>query len=157
MALSQPIAVTRQDVSRYTDVGEESVTTIQLVSASITQTHPNVSLTNALKPLYHLIENLRHIAEETLKKCANPKDGLLCDESAAIYLYTEQWPVGKMSFYSMFNRVLREQNPTKFTPFQQYYNLFMAGMKKLPPAQDRLWRGENGDWGKQYAIGVCNV
>ena len=54
----------------------------------------------------------------------------------------------------MLNRTLRDENRAKLAPFHQYLNLFMSAFKKLPSIEDRVWRGESGDWGNQYQPGT---
>ena len=58
----------------------------------------------------------------SLKQCQHPQEDLTQDESAALYLYSLQWPEGfRNSFYSMFNRALRSENRMNFIAFEPYY------------------------------------
>ncbi|CAF4086827.1 unnamed protein product [Rotaria sp. Silwood1] len=144
----------RSDNQRFIDVGKEPDKILPPLP-SISQLHSSASsLHEAVKPIHHLVEDLPYRVAYSLERCKNPKDGLTPDESAAIFLYTQQWPPEKTSFYTMFNRTLRDENRAKLAPFHQYFNLFMSVFNKLPSIQDRVWRGETGDWGDQYKQGM---
>ena len=112
------------------------------------------SLYEVVKPICYLIEDLPDRITYLLEKCQNSQDELTTDESAAIFLYTQQWPIDEISFNTMFNRVLRDENRAKFVPFYQYFRLFMSALNKLPSISDRVWRYETGYWGDQYQSGI---
>jgi hypothetical protein len=143
----------RRDEQRFTDVGKEPDRLLPPLPP-IVQLHSSASLLHeATKPIQHLVEDLPNRVAYSLERCKNPKDGLTNDESAAIFLYTLQWPPGKTSFNTVFNRVLRDENRAKIVPFHQYLNLIMSAFNKLPLVQDRVWRGETGDLSNQYQLG----
>lgn len=144
----------RGDSQRFTDVSEESNNMLSPLPPIIHQHSRTSSLQEAIQPICLLVEDLPNRVAISLERSQNPKDGLTRDESAAIYLYTQQWPPGKISFYTMFNRALRDENRTKIAPFSQYLNLFMSAFKKLPSIEDRVWRGETRDYGNQYKRGT---
>ncbi|CAF4904147.1 unnamed protein product, partial [Rotaria socialis] len=50
----------------------------------------------------------------------------------------------------MFNWALRDEDRTKAVLYQDYCNLFMSALSKLPSRQDDVWRGVNGDLSEQY-------
>lgn len=142
---------------RFTDVSKESN---QLLSPlpPIAQVHFGTSsLYEAIKPIQHLVKDLPNRVSYALERCKNPIDGLTHDESAAIFLYTQQWPHGQISFYTMFNRTLRDENRTKLVPFHQYLNLIMSALYKLPSIQGHVWRGATGNYGSQYQPGRNNL
>ena len=149
-----PLNKNRGSNQRFTDVGQESGKILPTLPPVVHQQSSAISLQEAIKPICHLVEDLPNRAVISLQKCQNPKDGLTVDESAAIHLYTQQWPFDKISFYTMLNRALRDENRAKIIPFAQYLNLFMSAFKKLPSIEDRVWRGETGDWGSQYQQGT---
>ena len=139
---------------RFTDVSKEPDKILPPLPFT-TQLHSSASsLYEAVKPICHLVEVLLSQVAISLEKCKDPEDGLTPDESAAIYLYTQQWPDGKISFYTLFNRTLRDENRAKLVPFRQYFALFMSALNKLPSIQDRVWRGEIGDLSHQYQQGM---
>ena len=144
----------RGDYQRFIDVGKESNNTLLPPLTPIIHQHSSTSsLQEAIQPICHLVEDLPKRVAISLERCQNPKDGLTRDESAAIYLYTQQWPPDKSSFYATLNRALRDENRENIAPFSRYLNLFMSAFKKLPSIEDRVWRGETGDWGSQYQPG----
>jgi hypothetical protein len=93
----------------------------------------------------------------SLERCENPQDGLTHDESAAIFLYTQQCPHDQISFYTLLNRALRDENRTKLVPFYQYLNLLTSAFNKLPAIEGQIWRGATGDYGSQYQPGRNNL
>lgn len=126
MAESLPSDDRRED-QRFTDVSSEPDKLLPPLPSIIQlPTDGSSSLYEAVKPICHLVEDLPNRVAYSLGKCQNPKDVLTIDESAAIYLYTLQWPPGEISFYTMFNRSLRDENRVKLVPFHQYLNLFMS-------------------------------
>ncbi|CAF1434789.1 unnamed protein product, partial [Didymodactylos carnosus] len=146
----------RQDRKRYLDVNNEpdkALPPLLLVSSKQTV----LPLREAVKPIQHLVEDLPNKVSYSLEKCKNPKDDLTRDESAALYLYSLQWPEGKPSFYTMFNRSLRDEDRAKLVPYHDYLNLFMSAFKKLPSVQDRVWRGVNGDLSAKYRPDTTHV
>jgi hypothetical protein len=142
----------RSDEKRFVDVSTEPDKILPpLPHSSESESIP--TLLDAIKPSEHLVENLRKKAEEALSICKNPKDKLSRDQSAALYLYSMQWPKEKDSFYVMFNRALRNEDRTKLIPYHNYFKLFMSALNKLPSKEQQLWRGVVGDLTSQYLAG----
>jgi hypothetical protein len=142
----------RSDEKRFVDVSTEPDKILPpLPHSSESESIP--TLLDAIKPSEHLVENLRKKAEEALSICKNPKDKLSRDQSAALYLYSMQWPKGKHSFYDMFNRALRNEDRTKLIPYHNYFKLFMSALNKLPSKEQQLWRGVVGDLTSRYLPG----
>ncbi|CAF4761993.1 unnamed protein product, partial [Rotaria magnacalcarata] len=57
----------------------------------------------------------------------------------------------------MFNQALRNENRTMLLPYQNYLNLFISALNKLPSIQDRVWRGVSGDSSQQYHQGTIHI
>ncbi|CAM2726219.1 unnamed protein product [Rotaria socialis] len=146
----------RGDRARYLDVNKESDKVLPYIPVACA-TNSIASLREAVKPVENLIEDLADKVEYSLEKCKRPKDGLTQNESASLYLYSMQWPPGKDSFYTMFNWALRDEDRTKAVLYQDYCNLFMSALSKLPSRQDDVWRGVNGDLSEQYGQGTTHV
>jgi hypothetical protein len=142
----------RPDEKRFVDVNSEP----NKVLPPLPNTPPSESiptLLDAIKPCENLVEDLRWKAEEALNKCKTPKGKLSRDQSAALYLYSMQWPPGKHSFYFFFNRALRNEDRTKLIPFYGYFKLFMSALNKLSSKERQVWRGVVGDLTTYYLKG----
>jgi hypothetical protein len=150
----------RSDCTRYLDVNNEPDVILPPLPSVVSTTQTTtliLSLIDAVKSIQQLINNLSTKVSYSLASCENPKEGLSQQESAALHLYSLQWPKGQHSLYSMFNRALRDEDRTKLVPFQNYYNLFMSALKKLPSIDEQVWRGVNGDLSKKYRPGTIHV
>jgi len=142
----------RSDEKRFVDVSTEPEKILPpLPHSSESESIP--TLLDAIKSSEHLVEDLRKKAEDALSKCKNPKGKLSRDQSAALYLYSMQWPKGKHSFYFLFNRALRNEDRTKLIPYHGYFKLFMSALNKLPSKEQQVWRGVVGDLTSQYMAG----
>lgn len=144
-----------QKYDRFTDVDNEPNKILPALPLSTSQSCQ--SLHEAVKPVEHLLDDLSSRVSHALNKCKSPKDGLTCDESAALYLYSLQWSKGQDSFYTIFNRALRDEDRRMAAQFQKYLNLFMSALNKLQPIQDRVWRGVKGDSSHKYFQGTLHV
>ena len=140
----------RREDQRFTDAGKEPDKAIPPLPSIVQSLSSITSLFDAVQPISHLVKDLPNRVMYSLQRCQNPTDGLTTDESAAIFLYTQQWPHGEMSFYTIFNRILRDENRAKLVLFHQYLNLIMFAFHKLPSIQGRVWRGATGDNVSQY-------
>jgi hypothetical protein len=150
----------RSDRTRYLDVNQEPEVTLPPLPSvtSAGETTPQIlSLEESVKSIQHMFKDLSDKTSYSLNRCKKPKEGLNQQESAALYLYSLQWPNGQHSLYSLFNRALRDEDRTKLVPFQHYYNLFMSALQKLSSIQDQVWRGVNGDLSKKYRPGTVHV
>jgi hypothetical protein len=146
----------RTDRARYLDINKEPDIVLSPLP-TIAPTTRILSLRESVKNIQHLVSDLEKRVSYSLAQCKHPTDDLSQDESAALYLYSLQWPEGQHSHYSLFNRALRNEDRTKLIPFHNYYNLFMSALNKLPSIQDRVWRGVNGDISKQYLKGTIHI
>ena len=153
MATASPTAKEkRHQNQRFSDVSEEPDKILPPLPPMVPASSI-LSLHRAVEPIHHLVNDLPNKVSYSLDRCKNPQDGLTQEESATIYLYTLQWPLGQDSFFTMFNRALRDENRAKMIPFQHYYQLFMAAFSKLPSTRDQVWRGEAGDRDVPYEKG----
>jgi hypothetical protein len=109
---------------------------------------PLVTLEEACQPLTALINELSIYVSIAKDESRLPADGLSQDESAAIYLYTLEWPPSEKGFYAVLNRTLRAPDRSEFTmkPWFKYLKLFLTALAKLPPlrafnGQQIVYRG----------------
>ena len=144
-----------QDRQRFTDVNKEPDKALQPLPKRPNKPLP--SLQDAVKPIEKLIDDLSGHVQLSLDVCQHPKDGLTQDQSAALYLYSLQWPKGKHSFYDLFNRALRDENRIRVAPYYDYLHLFMSALEKLPSVQDRVWRGVNANLSGSYKPNSVHV
>ncbi|CAF4196135.1 unnamed protein product [Rotaria sordida] len=110
-----------------------------------------MSLEEALKPVDHLIEDLRRYVAIAKQNCRKPKDGLTQDESASIMVYGMEW--GESSLYRILNVALRSEDRHKIKPWFPYLKLFMISLDKLPSFQGIVWRAVQIDLSNQYTKG----
>ena len=78
------------------------------------------------------------------------KDGLTKDESAAIHLYTMQWPDSNDNLSTILNKILRSEKRDILRPWFSYLRLILTGLFKLPPKKGIFWRGIRGNVNDQY-------
>lgn len=101
-----------------------------------------VSLENSLSNLHSRIPNLENSIHYAKMNCYYPKESKLTrDESAAIYIYTMEWPVNKDSLYVQFNAALRSKNSSKMEIWLHYLKLLMKALDKIESIQIRVHRG----------------
>ncbi|CAF0981481.1 unnamed protein product [Rotaria sordida] len=104
---------------------EKSLLMLELANANETQLTVNTplsgyekqplkSLEEALKPVDHLIEDLRGHVAIAKKHCAESTDGLTRDESASLIIFGMEW--GETSLYKIFNAILRSEDRHKIKP-----------------------------------------
>ncbi|CAF5051845.1 unnamed protein product, partial [Rotaria socialis] len=75
-----------------------------------------------------------------LQNSNEPPDGITTDESAAIHIYTIQWPDTHDSLYKLLNRALRDERRNELKPWFSYLKLILTALYKLPPIKKTLWR-----------------
>ncbi|CAF2639469.1 unnamed protein product [Rotaria sp. Silwood2] len=102
--------------------------------------HQVLSLDIALKPVLSYVDQLEHYMEKA-KRCCHYSStyGLTEDESAAIYLYTDDW--GDQSLHNVLNRTLQTRNKIQLEPWLDFLKLFYTALEKLPNVKETLWRG----------------
>lgn len=147
--------LSREDGKRYTDVNKEPDKPLPPLQKFTSQ--PPLKLEDAVRSLQKFIEDLEKYVKLSLDQCRYPKDDLSQNESAALYLYSLQWPKEKVSFYTMFNRALRNEDRTKLVPYSSYLQLFMITLEKLPSNKRYVWRGVNGDISDRYKADSVHV
>jgi hypothetical protein len=85
----------------------------------------------------------------------SPSDGLTCDESAAIRLYTMEWADEHTSLYCLLNRTLRASDRNSLRPWFKYLKLFLTGLVKIPCAPPQnVWRGVRQDVTEAFPPGA---
>jgi hypothetical protein len=127
--------------------------------------HPLLSLTIAMKPLLSSIEQLDDRTKRSKIYCHHPSShNLTKDESAAVYLYTEE--LNKQTLHSTLNRALRSGKISMIEPWFGFLKLFNTALEKLPTVNGTIWRGmyidiamnlrENEDiiWG---SVSSCSI
>jgi len=136
-------------VDRFLDAGEEPVETLTPIAGY--ETADLVSLEDAVKPLESILVNLDAMVQTAKRNSRKPADGLTPDESAAIHLYTIQWPKPHTSLYTLLNQQLRSQDRDTLVPWYLYLKLFLTALYKLPSVKNRtIWRGICGNVSDQY-------
>ncbi|CAF1441260.1 unnamed protein product [Adineta ricciae] len=129
--------------SRYTDIKEEPTDKL-LMPIDGYQDESLVPLEESVSPVTHLFTNLAQYIWIAKRNCQKPLGDLTQDESAAIYLYTMQFP-REQSLYLILNRFLRTENRDALTPWFKYLKLFLTALFKLQSVRATVWRGVRGD------------
>ena len=119
---------------------------------------PLVSLDEAIAPLVPIIANIAGKIQIAKKRAASPADGLTSDESAAIILYTMEWPRHEESLYFILNSILRSEDRDSLKPWFLYLKLILTGLNKLPSIPGRTYfRGVKRNLSDVYLPGDNNV
>ncbi|CAF0809889.1 unnamed protein product [Adineta ricciae] len=116
-----------------------------------------VSLEDAVQPLVSLVPEVLEMVAIVKEKCAQPKEGLTTDESAAIMLYSMEWQPREKSFYIILNNTLRTEDQEKLKPWDLYLKLFVTALEKLPSTSQTIYRGVKMDLSAQYPQGKTFV
>ena len=77
---------------------------------------PLVSLQDSVEQLSDELQNIDNKVWTALENSKHPADDLTQDESAAICLYTLQWPDQHTSLYKLLNEALRLEDRWKMQP-----------------------------------------
>ena len=117
---------------------------------------PLLPLAKACAPLNSMIYNLWFYVQLAFDGTPEqPADGLTIDESAAIRLYTIEWPRPHRSLYSMLNQTLKSANREHLRPYFKYLKLFMTALVKLQCVpQQTVWRGVTKDLSANFPPGT---
>jgi len=112
-------------------------------------------LAKACVPLVGIVYNISRFVEIAINETPEvPPDGLTIDESAAIRLYTMQWPNPHPSLYSMVNSTLIMPDRTALKPYFKYLKLFLTALVKLKfVPQQTVWRGITKNLSADYPTG----
>ena len=110
-----------------------------------------VTLEQSVESLHSIVSDVEQMVWTVKQNCENPCDGLTCDESASIMLYTLEWISTESSFYFILNQTLRNQNRTELRPWFAYLRLVMHALAKLPSTSCRtIYRGIQLDMSKEF-------
>ena len=147
--MDNPMTKNRRVVETVTD--EPTVTTTNVIKEVEVGFSPIIGyaqepllpLSEACFPLTDFFHDLQFYVKMALDETPHePSDGLTIDESAAIRLYTIEWPQPHPSLYSMLNRALRNTNREELWPYSKYMKLFLTALAKLPCVSSSVvWRG----------------
>ncbi len=119
---------------------------------------PLVSLEDAVVPLIQLVTDIKRKAWIAKTRATNPADGLTSDESAAIILYSMEWPEEEQSLYHVLNSTLRAEKRSLLKPWFLYLKLVLTGLNKLPSLEGRtFYRGVKLDLSDNYPPGKIIV
>jgi hypothetical protein len=92
---------------------------------------PGISLENALEPLVEFIPKIFEKAAVAKQNSKNPSDGLSCDESAAIYLFSMRWEPHDQCLYFILNATLHNHNYAKVGSWKLYLKLLFTALDRL--------------------------
>jgi hypothetical protein len=134
--------------SRFLDAGEESDQTLAPIKGY--EKASLVSLKEAVQPINSLLYDADSMVETARRNSRKPADGLTVDESAAIHLYTMQWPEPHPSLYTTLNQRLRSKNRDTLVSWFLFLKLFFTALYKLPSFKGTIWRGVRGNLNDQY-------
>lgn len=118
---------------------------------------PLVSLTEAVIPLVAFVPNVQRNVYIVTKNCKEPKDGLTCDQSAAIMLYTFESTPKSDSLYFILNQTLRSESREKLKPWFLYLRLILTALYRLPSKSCSAFRGITADLRSMYPKGTNMV
>lgn len=134
--------------SRFLDANEEPKQTLLPITGY--EKEELKSLEDAVRPISNLLHDLDTKVYVAKRNSLNPADGLTCDQSAAIHLYTIEWEEPYDSLYILLNRTLRSSDRKALKPWFSYLKLFLTALYKLPSTKGVIWRGIRGDVYDQY-------
>ena len=133
---------------RFLDAGEEPDQSLTPLEGY--EKYPLVSLKEAIQPLKLLLYNIDSMIEIAKRNCRKPSDGLTCDESGAIHLYTMQWPQPYRSLYTILNEKLRSKNRETLKSWFLFLKLFFTALYKLSSFKGVIYRGVRGNLNNEY-------
>jgi hypothetical protein len=133
---------------RFLDAGEEHNQALLPIEGY--EKKPLVSLEEALIPIKTTVENLDSKMKAALWNSRQPSQGLSTNESAAIHIYTMEWPEPQPSLYTVLNQRLRSKKRKTLIPWFSYLKLFLTALYKLPSFKGTIWRGVRDDISDQY-------
>jgi len=93
---------------------------------------PVVSLERAVDTLVDLLPNIHEKVKQAKLNCENPLDGLSCDESASIYLYSMRWEPHDECLCFVLNSALHGNNQETLKPWNRYLRLLFTALDRLP-------------------------
>lgn len=115
---------------------------------------PLVSLEEAIVPLIQIVRDIERKAWIAKNRAKNPADGLTSDESAAVILYTMEWPEREESLYYVLNSTLYAEKRSLLKPWFLYLKLVLTGLDKIPSLEGRtFYRGVKQNLSDTYRSG----
>jgi hypothetical protein len=133
---------------RFLDAGEEPHQALLPIEGY--ENAPLVSLKDAIQPIKTLLYNADLMVEIAKRNSRKPADSLTPDESAAIHLYTMQWPKPHPSLFTLLNEKLRSEDRNTLVSWVLFLKLFFTALYKLPSLKGLIWRGVRGNLSDQY-------
>ena len=133
---------------RFTDADKEPTRTLTPLKGY--EKCELVSLEQAVNHIEPPIEDIDGMVWTAKRNSRNPTDGLTSDESAAIHLYTLEWPDEQPSMYSILNQKLRSEKRRELNCWYSYLKLFLTALYKLPSLKTTVWRGIRGNVSDLY-------
>jgi hypothetical protein len=121
-------------------------------------TTPVVFLERAVDPLVHLLPNIQEKVKQAKLNCENPLDGLSCDESASIYLYSMRWEPHDQCLCLVLNSALHGNNQETLKPWNRYLRLLFTALDRLPSTSITFYQEMEQDFVENYSKGnvfVC--
>lgn len=137
--------------TRLLNVNEERLNTLTPLRGYVKKPCP--SLEDAVKPLHGLVDDVDARVWTATHRNLSTVEILTPDELAAIILYTIEWDIGHLSFYSILNNTLRLENRDALKRWFPYLTLLLSGLFKLPSVQCTVWRGVREDLSPNYKLG----
>jgi hypothetical protein len=114
---------------------------------------PLVSIEEAVKPLVSIVPKIERNVFVVKQNCNKPADGLTCDESASIMLYTLESMPHENSLYVILNALLRSEQRQKLVPWFLYLRLVLTALARLPSERRFVVRGVKEDLRAEYPTG----
>jgi hypothetical protein len=111
---------------------------------------PLVSLEEAVEPLVPFVPDVRRMAWTAKARCEEPADGLTCDESASIMLYSMEWEPHKECLYFVLNAALRAPDRRNLAAWLLYLRLILTALGRLRSVSRTVYRGVKSDLLKDY-------
>ena len=141
--------MTQGDVTyRFTDADAEPTKTLTPIKGY--EKKNLVSLEKAAAEINPPIDDIDTMVWTAKRNSRNPVDGLTPNESAAIHLYTAEWPEGQKSIYHLLNEKLRSEKRNGLISWFSYLKLLLTALHKLPSLKATVWRGIRDDVSDLY-------
>lgn len=134
------------------DIIREPLNDFISTKISFNETSTGLTLEEAIEPLSTLLPNLLTFVKLAKEKCQNPQDGLTTDESAAIMLYSMDWPPMEECFQYVLNETLRTKDKTRLDPWSLYLALLFRALSHLPTVSAIVYRPIELDLSEQYPL-----
>lgn len=145
----------RNHALRYCDMSEEHEQMISPIQGY--EKMPLVTIEEAVEPLISFVPEVKQMVWVVKHNCKIPPDNLSSDESAAIMLYSMEWPPPESSFYIILNKTLSDGNQSLLKPWFLYLKLIITALSKLPSTHRFIHRGVKKDITVQYPQGKAFV